>query len=343
MALGRLISKLQSGRIAEGFMLFFQLRKHELYRSRYSSDSRLPPMPIIVGSPRSGTTLLRFMLDSHTQVAIPPETGFLSFKPKPWWQGDKLREKFFRAIINYPKPEPAWPDFEIPEEVFRAALNEINPFTLSEGYRTFYRLYAARFGKSRWGDKTPLYCYELETIRRVLPEARFIHLIRDGRDAALSLRKMWFSPGQKIETQAAYWRRCVLAARRAGLGRRDYLEVRYEDLILQTQETLARICAHLDLGYEEAMLSYYTHTPARLREHKRRSGPDGSIQLTQEQRLRQQERTMEQPAPARVFAWKQAMSLEERRRFQLVAGDLLQALGYEVEKLPSHKAMSRSL
>lgn len=324
-------------------MLLFPSRKHELYRRRSPSDFQLPPMPIIVGSPRSGTTLLRFMLDSHPEVAIPPETGFLRFTRRPWWQGDKLREKFFQAVINYPKPIPYWPDFEIPKEVFWAALTEISPFNLSEGYRTFYRLYAARFGKSRWGDKTPLYCHELETIRRVLPEARFIHLIRDGRDAALSLRKMWFSPGQKIETQAAYWRKFVLAARRSGLGHPDYLEVRYEDLILQTQETLCRICAHLDLSYDEAMLSYYTRTPSRLREHKGRSLLDGTIRLTQEQRLRQQERTMEPPAPARIFAWKQAMSMEERRRFQLVAGDLLQDLGYEVEKLPSNKSISRTV
>jgi hypothetical protein len=287
-------------------------------------------MPLIVGSPRSGTTLLRFMLDSHPELAIPPETGFLRFRPKFWWRGDKLREKFFQALIGYPQPIPAWPDFEIPEEAFREALLEITPFTISEGYRAFYRLYAARFGKSRWGDKTPLYCLELNAIRRVLPEARFIHIIRDGRDAALSLRTMWFSPGWEIETQAAYWRKCVLAARKAGLGCPDYLEVRYEDLILKTRETLERICAHVCLDHDDAMLSYYTRTPARLREHKGRSRPDGTPLRTQEQRIRQQERTTKPPDPACVFAWKREMSMEERGRFRLVAGDLLKDLGYEV-------------
>src|SRR5437773_11128912 len=181
--------------------------------SRVGKHKRIP-MPIIVGSPRSGTTLLRFMLDSHPELAIPPETGFLKRRPKRWWSRKSLREIFFRAVINYPSPVPVWPDFEIPEEAFWEALTEITPFTIAEGYRAFYRLYAARFGKSRWGDKTPLYCLDLNAIRRVLPEARFIHIIRDGRDAALSLRRMWFSPGWEIETQAAYWRTCALAARR---------------------------------------------------------------------------------------------------------------------------------
>lgn len=270
------------------------------------------------------------MLDAHPELAIPPETGFLALAPKLSGSGDKLRGKFFRALVSYPQPIPAWPDFEISENTFWAALTEIVPFTVPEGFRTFYRMYAARFGKSRWGDKTPLYCMELDTIRRVLPEARFIHIIRDGRDTALSLRKMWFSPGWKIETQAAYWRKCVLSARRAGVGRPDYVEVRYEDLILSTRVALERICAFVSLSYEDTMLSYYTRAPERLREHKGRSRPDGTPLLTREQRLRQQKRTTEPPDPACVFAWKQSMSKEERGRFQLVAGDLLKDLGYEV-------------
>lgn len=271
------------------------------------------------------------MLDSHSELSIPPETGFLALAPKLKGQNDKLRKKFFRELIAYPRPMSAWADFEIPEDTFWEALTQISPFTVAEGFRTFYRLYAARFGKERWGDKTPLYCMELDTIRRVLPETRFIHIIRDGRDAALSLRQMWFSPGWEIETQAAYWRRSVLSARRAGLGHSDYLEVRYEDLILNTRVTLERICTFVDLSYEDAMLNYYTRAPERLREHKGRSHIDGTTLLTQEQRLSQQERTKEPPDPDRVFAWKRSMSREELERFQLVAGGLLKELGYEVE------------
>jgi hypothetical protein len=312
-------------------MSFLWSRARRFSRTQSSLESQFSPMPIIVGSPRSGTTLLRLMLDSHSELSIPPETGFLALAPKLKGKSDKLREKFFRELIAYPQPMSAWPDFEIPEDAFWAALTQIVPFTVPGGFRAFYRLYAARFGKVRWGDKTPLYCMELDTIRRVLPEARFIHLIRDGRDAALSLRRMWFSPGWEIETQAAYWRRSVLSARRAGLGRSDYIEVRYEDLILNTLVALERICAFVGLSYEDAMLTYYTRAPERLREHKGRSHTDGTTLLTQEQRLRQQKRTTEPPDPDCVFAWKRSMSMEELGRFQLVAGDLLKDLGYEVE------------
>jgi hypothetical protein len=141
---------------------------------------------------------------------------------------------------------------------------------------------------------------------------------------------MWFSPGWTIETQAAYWRKCVLAARRAGLGRADYLEIRYEDLILNARATIERVCSHIGFTYDEAMLHYYTRTPARLREHKGRYRPDGTARITQEERLRQQASTMKPPNPARVFAWKQTMSPDEQRRFQVLAGDLLKELGYEL-------------
>jgi hypothetical protein len=270
------------------------------------------------------------MLDAHSELAIPPETGFLTLGDKITGRRDKLREKFFRALVGYYEPVLSWPDFEIPEEHFWIALTEIRPFSISEGYRAFYRLYAARRGKSRWGDKTPIYCRYLNTIRRVLPEARFIHIIRDGRDAALSLRRMRFSPGWEIETQASYWRHCVLSARHAAVGRNDYLEVRYEDLILNTREILEQVCAHVALSYEDTMLSYYKQAADRLREHKGRLLPDGTSLLTQEQRFQQQQRTTQPLDPTCVFAWKRTMDTDENRRFQAVAGDLLRELGYEV-------------
>jgi hypothetical protein len=287
------------------------------------------PMPIVVGAPRSGTTLLRLMLDAHPNLAIPPETGFLRLGTTFKATKTGLREAFARAIVGYPADAPGWHDFGIAEASFRGALEELEPFTVSEGFRTFYRLYAARFGKPRWGDKTPLYCMEIETIRRMLPEARFIHLIRDGRDSALSLRRMWFSPGPGIEIQAAFWRKCVLRAREAGLGHPDYLEVRYEDLVRRPRDTVERVCAFVELDYRDEMARPHTRSGDRLSEHKGRWRPDGKPLVTAEQRLLQQRRTMEPLDERCVFGWKSTMADEERARFRLVAGDLLAALGYE--------------
>ena len=66
---------------------------------------------------------------------------------------------------------------------------------LSSGLRAFYRGYAAARGKTRYGDKTPMHATDIDVLSRVLPEARFIHIIRDGRDVAASLRGLPFAPG----------------------------------------------------------------------------------------------------------------------------------------------------
>ncbi|HEX8452039.1 MAG TPA: sulfotransferase [Longimicrobium sp.] len=292
------------------------------------ADPHAAPMPVVVGAPRSGTTLLRLMLDSHPDLAIPPETGFLSIARKFRGSGDGLRERFFREITAFPPQAPNWADFGIPADDFRDALQRIEPFTASAGFRAFYRLYAARHGKPRWGDKTPIYCLEIDLIRRVLPEARFVHLIRDGRDVALSLREQWFAPGRDMATLARYWARCVAGARKSGLGRPDYLEVCYEELVRDPGPVLARVCRFLELEWDPAMLSHHTRARARLAEQNGAIAPDGTPLITREQRLRQQESSLRAPDPARIGGWRTAMLPEERAEFERVGGKLLRELGY---------------
>jgi hypothetical protein len=285
-------------------------------------------MPVVVGAPRSGTTLLRLMLDSHPELAIPPETGFLSAARRLRGSGDGLRERFFRTVTAFPPQAPAWADFGIAADDFRAALERIEPFTASAGFRAFYRLYAARHGKPRWGDKTPIYCLEIDLIRRVLPEARFVHIIRDGRDVALSLREQWFTPGRDMATLAKYWARCVGRARRAGEGRADYLEVRFEELVRDPAPVLAGVCRFLELDWDPALLEHHTRARARLGEHTGRSAPDGTPLITREQRLRQQENSARAPDPERIGGWRAAMLPAERAEFERIAGKLLRELGY---------------
>lgn len=294
----------------------------------FSSARTLPPMPVIVGSPRSGTTLLRFMLDSHPELAIPPETWFLTAAKQLEGRGDLLRERFFEMIVTFPADAPAWEEFGIPREAFHARLRQIRRFTPAEGFRLFYRMYAERFGKPRWGDKTPGYSHHLRHLQELLPEARFIHIVRDGRDAAVSLRQRWFSPGWDIAIQAAHWRDNVAAARREGACCRHVLEVRFEDLIRDPETALRRVCAFVDLGYHPDMLRYPERTPARLEEHRERRKTDGTVLVSHEERQRQQAHTRRPPDLDKIGVWRRELSEEEARRFAEIAGDLLAAYGY---------------
>ncbi len=288
------------------------------------------PMPVILGAPRSGTTLLRFMIDAHPDVAIPPETGFLVQGTQFIGTGDDLRQEFFETITAFPPGVAAWPDFGIPKETFRHIIKRIEPFSVSEGYRAFYRAYAERFGKPRWGDKTPMSCLHLDTIESVLPEAHFIHLIRDGRDVALSWRQTWFSPGNAMEVLAEEWARCVSTARAQGAHCQHYLEVRFEDLIRNPVTVLIKICGFLQLPYTAQMLEYHVGVPGRLTEHRARVAANGEILVSQATRLKQQVLTMQPPQRSRIQAWKHTMDPDERERFARLAGDLLNVLGYEV-------------
>jgi len=239
-------------------------------------------MPIIVGAPRSGTTLLRLMLDAHPALAIPPETGFLALAAGPARKYLADRERFLSTLTNFPPNTPAWLDFGILAEEFRDEIQGIDPFDIAEGFRAFYRLYATRMSKSRWGDKTPFYVHHIEPISRLLPEARFIHLIRDGRDACMSWQKTWFRPADDIPTLARRWQEAVLSGRRQGARSAAYMEIRFEDLIERTRQTLESVCRFVAMDFHPAMLQYHEHAAERLKEHKERRLADGTVVVTRE-------------------------------------------------------------
>lgn len=284
------------------------------------------PFPFIIGAPRSGTTLLRFMLDSHPGLAIPPETGFLPRAARLRRLPLFLRPRLFHLAT---RSTPAWPDFHLDRSAFRQSLEQILPFTVSEGIRTFYRLYTQKHGKFRSGDKTPLYALEMPAIRSLLPEAHFIHIIRDGRDVALSLRKTWFTPSKDIATLARYWVRIVTTARAQGRNSDTYFELRYEDLLADTEGRLRAICRYLQLDFHPGMLEYWRDAPRRLEEHEGRYKRDGTVIVTRNERLEQQRLTTYPPQLNRAGGWRQAMSEQEAKVFRAVAGGLLVELGYD--------------
>jgi len=286
-------------------------------------------MPIIVGVPRSGTTVLRFMLDAHPVLAIPPETGFLIPLARLAKAGDCNPQSLFTAITEEPPEAPVWPDFQIPRDAFWQRLCALDNLTPAAAARGFYRMYAERHGKPRYGEKTPLYGPHMADIQALLPEARFIHLIRDGRDVALSMRGLWFSPGDDIDTLAGWWRDTVVATRAQARACAHYLEVRYEELIRDPRATLERICAFVDLAFDSRMLRYFETASQRLLEHGERRDRDGRIIVPRAQRRQQQALTSTPPDATRVLRWRRDMAAPERSRFAQVAGHLLHELGYE--------------
>ncbi len=282
-----------------------------------------PPAPFIVGVPRSGTTLLRLMLDAHPELAIGPETHFLPDLLARLAAAPHARQALVEAIAGSER----WPEFGLSAAELAAAVRGATPFSPAEGVRAFYRLYAARFGKSRWGDKTPGYLLHMEAIQDLLPEARFVHLVRDGRDVALSIRPLWFGP-DTLEEAALWWQERIVLARRQAGALRHYLEVRYEDLVTETAAVLRRICDFVELDWSAELLRHAARAQQRLDEIDRGlTAPDGR-EIAGEARLAMHRHALREPDASQLYRWRTAMSAEELRRFRSLAGATLDSLGY---------------
>jgi hypothetical protein len=302
------------------------VKRLNLKRHLRGRDEPGPPAPFVVGATRSGTTLLRLMLDAHPDVGIPSETHFFHKLVKRSERTRISPELLADTIITHKR----WGDFHLDADELRARFNEIEPFNLSDALRAFYGLYAEKHGKTRWGDKTPGYLRYMRRIEWVLPEARFIHLIRDGRDVALSVLPMNWGPSSVTEA-AELWVERVTIAREQGALVDHYMEVKYEDLVTETEPALRRVADFLELPWDPAMLDYHERAEERLKE-KARDLPRKKSRGDQPAAARMASHAMakQPPDPKRIGRWRTEMSAEDRGLYESVASDLLVELGYEV-------------
>jgi Sulfotransferase family len=284
----------------------------------------IPLSPFVVGVSRSGTTLLRLMLDSHPDMAIPPETHFIPAAILACRRSLRRRRAFMKAVTS----APFWLDNHLDEDELRAGIHRLNSFSVGAALRVFYKLYAKERGKTRWGDKTPFYVRRMRDIQMVLPEARFIHLIRDGRDVALSLKDLWFGPNS-IEETAAHWVSAIENARRQSPALSGYLEIRYEALILQTETTLKKICDFIDLPWSPAMLDYHLSAEERLKEMVQPLNLNDERVIQAEERKAIHKMTSQPPRNDRIGVWKTEMDTSNLSRFDSIAGHMLRELGYD--------------
>ncbi|GIX48875.1 MAG: hypothetical protein KatS3mg131_3086 [Candidatus Tectimicrobiota bacterium] len=173
-------------------------------------------------------------------------------------------------------------------------------------------------GKQRWGDKNPRYVLHVPLLHALFPRAKFIHLIRDGRDVAVSHRQPPFNV-HAVARAARLWKACVLQGHRHGLalGEAHYLEVRYEALCLSPRPVLARLCDFLGIPLEyERMLRFYADNAAR--------------QLIPPARHAWHRNTFVPLTAARIGVWRRELAPADVEAFEALAGDVLEKFGYAV-------------
>jgi Sulfotransferase family len=305
------------------------------WRSRRSAVRRAskapPPAPFVVGATRSGTTLLRLMLDAHPGMAIPSETHFIPELISAREKHGAGPEQMLELLTSHRR----WGDFTIEPAELAARWASLEVLSGPEAVRAFFALYADKQGNpgARWGDKTPGYIKSMREIQTYLPEARFIHLIRDGRDVALSVLKQDWGP-QTVEAAAGKWRSRVLRGRAQQPYLGFYIEVKFEDLVLHTERELRRICEFIDLDFDPNMLGYHETAEQRLQEKARALPRAHGEPQSAEKRLMSHAKTFEPPNPDLIGTWRERMSGADQAAYEALAGDLLADLGYELDAPP---------
>jgi hypothetical protein len=278
----------------------------------------LPERPFfIIGHPRSGTTLLRFMLGSHPRLFVPEETGFIPFLVKEKQLDAALSSQQVAQILErMGRLNFLWRDKVKDVDTFYRSLPEPKlAFVLDE----IFRRYTTDQPVIRWGDKTPLYVQYISLLSKIFPQAQFVHLIRDGRDAALSARKKW--PEHAVYMDLYYllknWVRNINNGRKAGqwLGQERYFELFYETLVKSPEETLKELCRFLGEDFHPAMLD---HT---VLAGEVGPGPNDHTEV------------LKPVSTASIAGWKRKMTPFEQKMSDRVAGKTLTSLGYELARL----------
>lgn len=268
----------------------------------------------IVSSGRAGTTLLRSMLAVGGQIAIPPESyviptavrRFLFLQHLGWEDLCRLIVALFESsgdfslwginlypayeiVINLPKPERSLA--RIIDEVFKCYADQQFPNSIL------------------WGDQSPGNTLHLPRVFHTFPQARYLHLLRDGRDVVASM----IEKGHSLHESTMRWETSVKQAQslQAKLGPEQFPEVRYENLVSEPARTIGQICTFVGIEYQAEMLDFW-QSPTTI-EHKHYK----------------HHRNLGQPVFASsVGKWEERLSPSEKEFVLAKTSSLLQSLGY---------------
>jgi hypothetical protein len=270
---------------------------------RFTGDSRPGFAPIVVGGcGRSGTTLLRMMLDSHPRICCGPESSVFRRRAL---DPDALADRFglarpdVRAIHDSAESRPAF-------------------------IEAFAALCLQASDKARWAEKTPRNISRIGAIFNFFPDVRFVHVLRDGRDVACSLRT---HPRHKVVDGklvpldtwkplagcARRWRDDIECSRPWWSDPR-YYTLRYEELVRQPESVLRRLMVFLGEPWDDVMLAH--------------AGGSASRDVT---RFAQNPEAIGAVNASSIGRWERDLDAKDRRIFKRIAGPLLVELGYAAD------------
>jgi hypothetical protein len=259
------------------------------------------------------------MVNAHHDLAIVHETHWI---PR-WFEKRKgiTPEGFVKLeLIDNLIADRRFKNLKVSPEDVEALLDSGRATSYASFVSALFDLHGRRRGKRLAGDKTPAYVRSLPTLHSLWPEAKFVHLIRDGRDVALSVTN-WSRAGSAagrfatyaedpVATTAVWWEWNVRVGREDGtaLPQSLYYELRYERLVADPGAECAGLCEFLGLPYDDAMLRF----------HEGRTKDDPDLDAKRAWR----------PITSGLRNWESQMPRADADRFAAAAGGLLTELGY---------------
>ena len=284
----------------------------------------------IIGNPRSGTTLLRLMLTCHKEIVVPPECGFAVWLYRNYtdWHDravDEVVQSFVADLMKCRKIE-TW---KLDEEKLHHFLSAARPSSYPEATSLVYEYYGLSRGRnfSRWGDKNNFYVDHIPALHEMFPSAYYVHIVRDGRNVACSYKRLHkeqikapYAPRlpHRIQDIAQEWRKNLqtINASFDALGRERVHEIRLEDLVCNTQESLTEICSFLGEEFDPAMLDYH-----RL---------NAEEELEPKEFAQWKGKTFQPPLKDENDLYKSGLSVHDTHIFEDIGGDMLLKYGYTV-------------
>lgn len=273
----------------------------------------------VIGSERSGTTLLMAMLGNHPNIAVPEVAWFYPrFRPYLYSYGDLSNAANLRTLAEemvFGLKTPFWGMDVNPATIVDEIVVSAREKSFAGLYCSLLERYANSVGKTRWGEKTPHNLFFVGEILEDFPNAQFIFITRDGRDSSSEYLRSAFGP-TNIFCAAEIWKACQNAVKpwRAELDKSQWLDIRYEELAANPEAILKIVCEFLGEAYASSMMEFHKTEIAQRRGQTRDHGPLGSPVSTQY-----------------IGRYKRELSIEEQEIFAAVAGAELVESGYEVD------------
>lgn len=268
---------------------------------------------IIYGSARSGTSLLSRIVGSHPNIAVPFESHlYNTFFPWLKYYGDlslgKNRERLVDDILSTHVMKD-WSPMPIKQDI----LAKIDRFDFHGIVEALILSWAEQSGKSRWGEKTPWHLFYWQEIEKGFPDSKIIHIVRDGRDASISWKKARFGPKHYFHL-ANRWKKYLekIDEVKQIVPSDRFLEIRYEDLLLDIESKSKEICAFIGEDYSPKMLEFYKSKIPYPTDKQNNENLSKPLDANNKEK------------------WRHLLCDKDLRIIESVAGDYLQKYGYKL-------------